>query len=224
MRRSVIEVGTRHRHFHVVNWSVGRMKIFGEKESAYFLDLLGGLEAFSGIQVLSYCVMSNHFHLLLHVPPRPGKIPDDEVLRRMRYVCSGRVMAGIEKELKAGSEGAVHPEEDLLDRQRRRMFDLSEFMKDLQVRFSRFYNENHDRRGTLWENRYRIILVDEDREAVSQVASWIELNPVRAGLANHPGNYRWSSFHKRSTRWKSGLLNNFNDLFEQAQPHRLNIP
>jgi REP element-mobilizing transposase RayT len=51
-------------------------------------------EAFCGVRVLTYCVMSNHFHVLVEVPPRPVELPSDEELIARVAAASGAVAAG----------------------------------------------------------------------------------------------------------------------------------
>jgi len=71
-----------------------------------------------------------------------------------------------------------------------RLCSLEHFIKELKERFSRWFNKRHGRRGTLWQDRYRRVLV-EDGEALRTMAAYIELNPVRAGLVDDPKDYRW---------------------------------
>jgi len=66
-------------------------------------------------------------------------------------------------------------------------------MKELKERFSRWFNKRHGRRGTLWQERYRSVLV-EDGEALRTMAAYIDLNPVRAGLVDEPKDYRWCGY------------------------------
>ncbi|MFM2241745.1 MAG: Transposase like, partial [Verrucomicrobiota bacterium] len=57
---------------------------FGPGEKERFRTLMRMTEDFTGCRVLSYCLMSNHFHILLEVPPRPSEpIPDTELFRRL---------------------------------------------------------------------------------------------------------------------------------------------
>jgi putative transposase len=69
----------------------------------------------------------------------------------------------------------------------------------------RWYNKRHERKGTLWMDRYKSVLVEGRRErrgdaGASQVdvlrvmACYIDLNPVRAGLVKNPGEYRWCGY------------------------------
>lgn len=58
-------------------------------------------------------------------------------------------------------------------------------------------NKKHERTGTLWEGRYKACVVDSD-EYLLTCYRYIELNPVRAGLASSPSCYRWSSYHRNA--------------------------
>jgi len=74
-----------------------------------------------------------------------------------------------------------------------RLCSLTHFMKELKERFSRWFNKRHGQRGTLWQDRYRSVLV-EDGEALRTMAAYIDLNPIRAGLVEDPKDYRWSGY------------------------------
>jgi putative transposase len=73
------------------------------------------------------------------------------------------------------------------------MHSLSEFMKTLLQRFTRWFNRTHERCGTLWEQRYKSVIV-ESGVAARTMAAYIDLNPVRAGMVSDPAEYRWSSY------------------------------
>jgi hypothetical protein len=74
-----------------------------------------------------------------------------------------------------------------------RMHHLSEFMKTLLQCFTRWFNRTHQRSGTLWEERYKSVIV-ESGIAARTMAAYIDLNPVRAGMVADPADYRWSSY------------------------------
>ena len=74
-----------------------------------------------------------------------------------------------------------------------RMHDLSEFMKTLLQRFTRWHNTRTKRRGNLWEETFKSVVV-EDGLASKTMAAYIDLNPVRAGMVADPAEYRWSSY------------------------------
>ena len=66
-------------------------------------------------------------------------------------------------------------------------------MQSLGRRYVRYFNNRHGRTGTLWEGRYKSAIVDSDSYFFT-LCRYIELNPVRANMVGHPGEYLWSSF------------------------------
>jgi putative transposase len=66
-------------------------------------------------------------------------------------------------------------------------------MQAVGRRYVKYFNRRHERTGGLWEGRYRATLIDSDRYLLT-CYRYIEMNPVRAGLVEHPGRYRWSSY------------------------------
>lgn len=185
----------RGQYFHVISRVVDRRFVFGDYEKDVFLGMLRQYEGFTGVQVLSYCLMSNHFHLLLYVPPRPEFIPESEVLKRLGCLYSKDQMSEILEELEGlNSEELRRFREEYLDKFRVRMFHLSHFVRELKLRFSKFYNARNERKGTLWEERFRCSLIEGCPNALMNTAAYIELNPVRAGIVEDPLQYRWCSF------------------------------
>ncbi|MBV2130587.1 transposase [Arsukibacterium indicum] len=71
---------------------------------------------------------------------------------------------------------------------------VSLFIQALGRFYVQYVNKRYDRSGTLWEGRYRATLVDTDNYYLA-VSRYIELNPVRALMVDHPAAYPWSSFH-----------------------------
>lgn len=75
----------------------------------------------------------------------------------------------------------------------RRLDGLSKMMQCLGRNYVGWFNQCHERTGTLWEGRFRSCLVDAD-EYLLRCYRYIELNPVRAGIVADPADYPWSSF------------------------------
>ena len=67
-------------------------------------------------------------------------------------------------------------------------------MKELKHRFTKWFNKQTNRFGTLWAERFKSVLVEDSVEAVSAVAMYIDLNPVRAGMVEDPREYRFCGF------------------------------
>ena len=86
--------------YHCISRVVDRRFVFGDAEREQFRIFLRMYENFTGCRLLSYCIMSNHFHILLEVPPMPeGGISDEELLKRLRAIYSDGVVSIVKKEL-----------------------------------------------------------------------------------------------------------------------------
>ena len=181
--------------YHCISRVVDRRFVFGDVEREHFRMFMRMQENFSGCRVLSYCIMSNHFHILLEVPPMPGGgLSDEELLKRLSATNSEAFAAVVAKELsEARSQGRGEWVGEIHARFTYRMHNLSEFMKTLLQRFTRWFNRTHQRSGTLWEERYKSVIV-ESGIAARTMAAYIDLNPVRAGMVSDPSEYRWSSY------------------------------
>jgi len=150
---------------------------------------------YCGVEVLTYAIMSNHFHVLVRVPRR-GAISDAELVRRYRvlYPKPTRYQAArfevIEAQLKTSGEEA----KAWRDRQLALMGDLSPFMKLVKQRFSVWYNRSHERFGTLWAERFKSVLVETRSGVMRTMAAYIDLNAVRVGLVDDPKDYRFCGY------------------------------
>ena len=181
--------------YHCISRVVDRRFVFGDAEREQFRIYLRMYENFTGCRLLSYCIMSNHFHILLEVPPMPeGGVSDEELLKRLRAIYSNGVVNTVEKELmEARASGLTNYADQIHKRYTYRMCDLSQFMKTVLQRMTRWYNLCHQRKGTLWEERFKSVIV-ESGVAARTMAAYIDLNPVRAGMVSDPVHYRWSSY------------------------------
>jgi putative transposase len=204
MRRArwlVAEGSVRPVFYHCVSRVVDRRFVLGAAEKEKFRTFLRMYEKFSGCRATAYCLMDNHFHILLEVPPMAeGGISDDELLRRLSAICTEALVAEVAKELSEARQqvAAGRGEEAVLvgrihARFTYRMHNLGEFMKGLLQRYTQWHNRTHARTGTLWEDRFKSVIV-EDGVAAKTIAAYIDLNPVRAGMVKEPADYRWSSY------------------------------
>jgi REP element-mobilizing transposase RayT len=201
--------------YHVMSRTAGGEMVFGDTEKEAFRRLMWRMAKFSGVEVLTYAVMGNHFHLLVKVPERAkflkrfeGEGGEAKLLEHLSLLYSKAYINGVKAELARVREAGREAEaEAILETFRRRFCDLSIFVKELKERFSRWFNKHHGRRGTLWMDRFKSVLV-EDGEALRTMALYIDLNPVRAGLVEDPKDYRWTGYGEAtggSKRARRGL-------------------
>ena len=184
--------------YHCMSRVVDRRFVIGDAEKEKFVALMRLYEQFCQVRVLAFCVMSNHFHLLVEVPTGPEgrgrEWSDEQFIDHLSVLYTKRQMGEIRWQLglfrEQNADGAA---EEYRESFFRRMWDLSEFMKSLKQGFSRWFNKVHERHGTLWEERFKSVLV-EDGHAARVVAAYIDLNPVRAGMVKDPKEYRWCSY------------------------------
>jgi putative transposase len=202
-RRWIVPVrqgGAKTVFYHCISRVVDRKRVFGALEKEKFRTFMRMQENFTGCRVVSYCLMDNHIHLLVEVPPMPeGGLSDEGLLERLRAIYGEAPVAEVAAELAEARQkvraGLGH--ESLVTRIHERftyrMHDLSEFMKTLMQRFTKWFNRTRERCGNLWEDVFKSVIV-EDGVAARAVAAYIDLNPVRAGMVQDPADYRWSSY------------------------------
>lgn len=188
--------------YHVISRSTGRELLFGPAERETFGRLLDKAARFCGVEVLTWCCLSNHFHLLIRV----SETKSEQLRSRLRrdqaafiqhlgiiytHSVANEIAAEISELRTAGHDPAA---DQIVTTYLARIGDLAVFVKELKQRFSIWYNANHDRQGTLWSARFRSVLVENSPQALRTVASYIDLNPVRAGLVSDPKDYRWCGY------------------------------
>jgi len=196
--------------YHVMNRVHGKAFLFDDPCREYFVHLLREVAAFTGVEVLTYCIMTNHFHLLLKVhDPKP--LPDSELLARYERISSKMTFAQFKD---MWDHFVEQKNESGLERMRKnllaRMNDVSAFMFELKSRFTRWYNTTHglEGGGTFWTDRFKSVMVEGGENTLTTMAAYIDLNPVRAGMVMDPKDYRWCGYAAAlagDERAKSGL-------------------
>ena len=195
--------------YHVVSRIANKAFLMNNDEKKeVFVNMLYRAADFSGVDVITYVVMDNHFHLCVRVPKREGEIPESEILRRVGVLYGEDRRAALEKRLagfrEEGDDTAIAAE---LEKLRARMGDLSEFVKTLKQRVSQWYNSNYSHEGTLWSGRFKSVLV-EDGRYLNNLIAYIHGNPIRARLVTRAADYKWSApgaAAKGDTRAMKGL-------------------
>lgn len=191
MRMARIKIHGRSAVYHCISRIVGGERLLGRLEREKLSRMLRRQAAFCGLEVITYCVMINHFHVLLRVPPEQ-ELTDAQLEERVTgyYGPESLYTQALQQQLAQTGRLTEAQRARLLAR----MGDVSMFNKELKQRFSNWYNRLHERYGTLWSERFKSVLVEDGDQAVRAVAAYIDLNPVRAGLVQDPKDYRWSGY------------------------------
>lgn len=181
------------RWYHCVSRCVRRAFLCGRDHQgsrdhghrrAWVIDRLLELSRVFAIDVAAFAVMSNHHHLVLHLAPeRAAQWSDDEVLRRwtrlfagpplvQRYFSSGPVLGKAEVD-RVGEYATIY---------RHRLQDMSWFLRLLNETISRKANAEDGCTGRFWEGRFKSQAL-LDLPALISAMIYVDLNPVRAGMA-----------------------------------------
>jgi putative transposase len=93
---------------------------------------------------------------------------------------------------------------------REKLSNLSEFVREIKVGFTRYYNKRHNRRGYFWGDRFKSVIVEKGETLINCLA-YIDLNPLRADLVEHPEDYRWNSlgYHVQTNNQDKFLSTDF---------------
>lgn len=182
--------------YHCVTRTVNGERLFDERAKEVLRKQLWQVADYCGVRVITYAIMSNHFHVLVEVPRRTA-MTDEELLRRYQvlYPKPTRYQQARQSVIVELLKKPNNPEaEAWRQRQLALMGDVSAFMKLLKQRFSIWFNRTHNRFGTLWAERFKSVLVQPDGQALRTMAAYIDLNPVRANMMPDPKDYRFCGY------------------------------
>lgn len=223
MRRARIKVKAERDEavYHLVSRTVNGERILGVVAKEVLRRQIWQVADFAGLEILTYTILSNHFHILVRVPKREP-ISDEEVLRRYRvlYPRPTRYQSAhievIAAQLAQNTPEAVVWRE----RQLRLMYDVSQFMKLVKERFSIWYNARHQRFGPVWSDRFKSVLVEPKVRVIRTIAVYIDLNCVRAGIVRDPKDYRFCGYAEAlsgNVAARSGVVAVTGEPWEAAQ-------
>lgn len=194
--RIKVDAGEGEAVYHCMSRTVNGEMLFDDVAKEILRKQLRQVAEYCGVQIVTYAVMSNHFHVLLRVPKKTA-VTDAELLRRYAVLYPkptkyqvARVETLIEKLKDAEDEEA----QAWRERQLALMGDVSQCMKLVKQRFSVWFNRSHNRYGTLWAERFKSVLVEGCSRVSAAMAAYIDLNAVRAGLVKDPKDYRFCGY------------------------------
>jgi REP element-mobilizing transposase RayT len=176
---------------HIISRTTGGDILFQDEEKEYFLTLLERFAAGFFVDIHAFCVMGSHFHILATgLELEAKKASKEELFHRYHLIYPKNIEP---PEGYYESDGTLIPDEDGgVERLRERLGSISRFVQELKQSFSRWYNKKHNRKGYLWSERFKGVIVAKG-EGQLVCSAYIDLNPVRANLVKRPEGYRWSS-------------------------------
>ncbi|MFP2767992.1 transposase [Oceanisphaera sp. KMM 10153] len=196
-------------YYHCICRCVRRAYLCGEDRltgqdfnhrKRWVLARLQQLQKVFTIDLCAYAVMANHYHLVMHVDTAAAEaLTENEVVARWQLlfrlpVPVVRYMAGTtdtETEQRAQA---------IIAGWRRRLSDLSWYMRCLNEHIARKANEEDNCKGRFWEGRFRSQAILDDVGLLACM-TYVDLNPLRAGVVNKPEDSVDVSLHQRIRRY-----------------------
>ena len=133
----------------------------GDVEMDFMLDLIRRYSALYFVEILGFCLMGNHFHILVKILPE-NKFSDQDVKKRyVDFYGDDHVFT-----------------DELIPSLRAKFSNLSEFVREIKVGFARYYNKRHNRRGYFWGDRFKSVIVDNGETLINCLA-YNDLHPVK---------------------------------------------
>jgi REP element-mobilizing transposase RayT len=158
------------------------------------IDLLKFYGSVYCCDIAAFSIMGNHYHSVMRFDEFK-KMSKDELMDRALVLYPN-----------SKEELAVWTQKQW-ERFNKRIYDISEFMRNVQAAFARWYNRAFTRRGRFWADRFKSTLLEEG-QAVLDCMLYVDLNPVRAGVVKRPEEHKGSSIYLRQMkkdRWLVSL-------------------
>jgi REP element-mobilizing transposase RayT len=179
-------------HYHLMSQTNDKKFLFEKgKIKDSLIDALKRAAVFSGIGLEAYAGMDNHFHVVCEVVRTGEPVPEDELIRRVAALKGDAAAAEVARrwseQRSAGLDDLVEAEQNAL---RRRMNDISEFMKTFKEVFNIRYKREHGYTGSIWSGRFKSTLIESGRY-LEICRRYVYFNPVRAGIVKHAADYPW---------------------------------
>ncbi|MCG8315177.1 MAG: transposase [Pseudomonadales bacterium] len=196
-------------YYHCISRCVRRAYLCGqdfysgqsyEHRREWITDRLSVLANMFCIEICAYAVMSNHYHLVLRVDRDAViQLTDDEVIERWQMLFKGPVLVQRYQQGQLGTKAEYDTVADIIAVWRERLTDISWFMRCLNEHIARLANAEDGCTGRFWEGRFKSqALLDE--AAVLACMAYVDLNPVRAGIADTPENSEFTSIRERTIK------------------------
>ncbi len=195
-----------------------------EHRKSWVVERLKSLAGIFAIEVCAYAVMSNHYHVVLHINTTQGnEWSDKEVLRRWTSLFDGPVLVQQFLANKPIGKAARDKVSQFAELYRERLMSISWFMRCLNEYLARRANAEDDCKGRFWEGRFKSQALLDDAALLSCMV-YVDLNPIRAGIASTPEQSDFTSLQQRIAQWKRGYHSNWLKPLQTAKRQKHHIP
>ncbi|MED5523824.1 MAG: transposase [Pseudomonadota bacterium] len=153
---------------------------------AWVMERLKVLQSVFTIELCAYAVMSNHYHLVVHVDAKAAAaLDDDAVMARWELLFALPLLINRYRAGKLACEAERIVARSHIDKLRQRLCDLSWFMRCLNEHIARKANEEDKCKGRFWEARFKSQAILDEAGLLACMA-YVDLNPLRAKIVDTP--------------------------------------
>ena len=193
-------------YYHCISRCVRRAFLCGEDQYSgksfahrrqWMIDRIRQLSDIFAINVCAYAIMSNHYHLVLHADEAEiAACSDEDICERWYQLYSGSPIVSRWLKGELTSEAEVDAALEVIAKWRHRLVDISWFMRSLNEFIARKANKEDNCTGRFWEGRFKSqALLDE--QALLTCMAYVDLNPVRAEIAECVEKSEYTSIFER---------------------------
>ncbi len=193
-------------YYHIISRCVRRTFLCGqdhatgksyEHRRGWIEERIRLLASLFTVDVAAYAVMSNHYHLVIKLSPEQGDTwSNDEVLARWCCLYQGPPLVQRYQQGEDLSEAELRRVHQYAETFKNRLTDLSWFMKCLNEPIARKANQEDDCTGHFWESRFKSQPL-ETEEALITCMAYVDVNPIRAAIADTPETSDYTSIKER---------------------------
>lgn len=210
-RRNLIDL-TSSSYYHVISRCIRRSYLCGDDSYSgqnfdhrriWIQDCIKHLSTVFSIKIAAYAIMSNHYHLVLNVNKLAANSwDDDEVIKRWYQLYNGNVLVNRYLAGEKLDTACLYRIKMFVQKWRERLYDISWFMKNLNEFIARAANKEDNCTGKFWEGHFKSqALLDET--AILSCMIYVDLNPIRAKMANSLTDSDFTSIQERIKQFAS---------------------
>ncbi|MGP5155563.1 transposase [Pseudoalteromonas prydzensis] len=210
-RKKVIDLASTP-YYHLISRCVRRAFLCGDDKYTgknfdhrreWLVERIKFLSSVFAIEIAAYAIMSNHYHLVVNVNRRQAlDWSDDEVINRWYQLYKGHVLVDRYLNGEELDKVSFFFFNEIIAKWRERLYDISWYMKNLNEYIAREANKEDSCTGKYWEGRYKSqALLDET--AVLSCMAYVDLNPIRANIADTLEDSDFTSIQERIVHFRA---------------------